>query len=275
MSILAHRKNGLEALYIDLQRMAARTTAPGCTIDQIRSVLQDLGGRRYSRSEMALCLYWQQAEGHVDEWPCQAFLEQLRQLIGEEESSDSSYYGLYALNALLENPAFQRVLLQQKRKRTPTAKTVILSGEAPTGKSIAMQQLPARLSDCKALLVTLPQQQAPGRKITWRPFLLSMLAACEQKSTTHGPQALLEEVIHCINQYDLLILDQMERFSLQYLSDFCSLLRRCRCAVLLVGHPKFWDKVHDFDQDESFSTLVTDVEELDENDVWDCWQHGI
>lgn len=78
-----------------------------------------------------------------------------------------------------------------------------------------------------------------------------------------------------INQYDLLVLDQMERFSLQYFSDVCALLKRCRCAVLLVGHPKFWDKVSDIDRGESFSKLCVGEEELDENDVWDCWEHGI
>jgi hypothetical protein len=66
-------------------------------------------------------------------------------------------------------------------KRTPSAKTVILSGEAQTGKSIAMQQLPARLSQYLVLLVTLPQQQAPGRKITWQPFLLNI--TCYQESS--------------------------------------------------------------------------------------------
>ena len=137
-----------------------------------------------------------------------------------------------------------------------------------------LQQLPVRLAEYKVLLVVLPLQQAPGRKITWRPFLLSILAASGQPSTTHGPQALLEEVLERVNQYDLLILDQMERFSLQYLSELCVLLRRCRCALLLVGHPKFWGKVRDFDRDQSFSALVADVEHLDENDVWYCWEQG-
>jgi hypothetical protein len=166
-------------------------------------------------------------------------------------------------------------LVLRRRKQVAARRTIIFSGAAQTGKTIALHLLPSRLPEFKMLLVTLPPQKAPGRKITWRPFLLSILAACGQPSTTHGPQALLEEVLERINPYDLLILDQMERFSLQYLSDFCALLKRCRCAVLLVGHPKFWDKVSDFDRGESFYKLVENEESLDENDVWDCWEHGI
>jgi hypothetical protein len=124
-------------------------------------------------------------------------------------------------------------------------------------------------------MVTLPPQKGPGRKITWRPFLLSILAARGQPSTTRGAQALLEEVVESLNQYDLLILDQAERFSLQYLSNLCALMRRIRCAVLLVGQNAFWEKVSDFDRDESFWELVEDMEQLDENDVWYCWEQGI
>jgi hypothetical protein len=51
MSILDHRKIGLEALYTDLQRMGARPAAPGCTIDQVRHVLQHFGYQSYSRWE--------------------------------------------------------------------------------------------------------------------------------------------------------------------------------------------------------------------------------
>jgi hypothetical protein len=77
------------------------------------------------------------------------------------------------------------------------------------------------------------------------------------------------------NLYDLLIIDQAEQLSLQYLSNLCTLLRMSRCAVLLVGQNTFWEKVRDFDRDETFAKLVEDVEELDENDVRDCWEHGI
>ena len=165
MSILDHREIGLEALYTDLQRVAAHRTAPECTSEQVRHVLQHFGYQRYSRSEALLCLYWQLAEDHLDEWPCEAFLAQLRQLMGEEELSDSSYYGQYALDAQLKySPLLQ--VLRRRKQQTPSAKTVILSGVAKTGKSIAMQQLPVRLAQYKVLLVTLPPQRAPGRKIT-------------------------------------------------------------------------------------------------------------
>lgn len=79
------------------------------------------------------------------------------------------YYGLYVLNDLLKWSALHLVL--RRRKRIQSARTVVLSGEAQTGKSIALQQLPARLPQFKVLLVTLPPEQQPGRKITWRPFL--------------------------------------------------------------------------------------------------------
>jgi hypothetical protein len=82
-------------------------------------------------------------------------------------------------------------------------------------------------------------------------------------------------MLQSLNQYDLLILDQAERFSLQYLGNLCMLLSRCRCAVLLVGQNAFWERVSDVGQDESFWKLVEDMQELDENDVWDCWEHGI
>lgn len=90
MSILDHRKTGLEALHTDLQRVAALAAAPGCTIDQVRQVLHSLGERRYNRSEMALCTYWQ--------------------LVSEEEPGDSSYYGSYALNTLLKYSPLLQVL---------------------------------------------------------------------------------------------------------------------------------------------------------------------
>jgi hypothetical protein len=79
MTILNHRVHGLEALYTDLHRLAAGAAIPECTIEQVREVLQHFGDRRFSRAETALCLYWQLTEGHLDEWPCQAFLEQLTQ----------------------------------------------------------------------------------------------------------------------------------------------------------------------------------------------------
>lgn len=187
--------------------------------------------------------------------------------------AETEYYGLYALGDLLKWPALRLVL--RRRKRIGSARTVVFSGAAHTGKTIALQLLPSRLPEFKVLLVTLPQQKAPGRKITWRPFLLSILAAQGRPSATRGTQALLEEVVESLNQYDLAILDQAERFSLQYLSNLCTLLGRCRCAVLLVGQNAFWERVRDFDRDESFAKQVEDKEQLDENDVWDCWEHGI
>jgi hypothetical protein len=42
-----------------------------------------------------------------------------------------------------------------------------------------------------------------------------------------------------------------------------------------VGQNAFWERVSDVGQDESFWKLVEDMQELDENDVWDCWEHGI
>lgn len=188
-------------------------------------------------------------------------------------ATDSDYYGLYALKNLLEWPALHLVLL--RRKRTALRRTVVFSGAAQTGKTIALQQLPLRLPEFKILLVTLPQQKAPGRKITWRPFLLSILEAQGQSSKTRGTQALLEEALHSLSQYDLFILDQVERFSLQYLSHLCTLLRLSRCAVLLVWQKNFWKKLQDFDRDQLFAKLVEDVMELDENDVWYCWEQGI
>lgn len=79
MSILNHRMHGLEAVITDLQRLAVRTAAPTCTREQVKAVLQSFSYQSSTRAEMVLCLYWQLAEGHVSEWPCQAFLEQLRQ----------------------------------------------------------------------------------------------------------------------------------------------------------------------------------------------------
>ena len=187
--------------------------------------------------------------------------------------AETEYYGQYALKDLLEWPALRLVL--RRRKRVGAARTVVFSGAASTGKTIALQLLPPRLPEFRVLLVTLPPQRAPGRKITWRPFLLSILAAEARSSPTRGTAALLEEVVLSLDRYDLLILDQAERFSLQYLGDLCTLLGRCRCAVLLVGQPAFWERVRGFDRDESFAKQVEDVEYLDENDVWDCWEHGI
>ena len=115
--------------------------------------------------------------------------------------AETEYYGLYALKDLLEWPALRLVL--RRRKQVVARRTIIFSGAAQTGKTIALHLLPSRLPEFKMLLVTLPPQKAPGRKITWRPFLLSILAACGQPSTTHGPQALLEEVLERINPYDL------------------------------------------------------------------------
>jgi hypothetical protein len=88
-SILDHRAHGLEALTVDLHRRAAHAAAPGCTLAQVRDVLRRFGYQRYTRAETTLCLYWQLAEGHVDEWPCQPFLEQLtlRMLQTEEETT--------------------------------------------------------------------------------------------------------------------------------------------------------------------------------------------
>lgn len=44
----------------------------------MKEVLRRFGYQSYTRAEVALCLYWQLAEDHVDEWPCLAFLEQLQ-----------------------------------------------------------------------------------------------------------------------------------------------------------------------------------------------------
>ncbi len=192
---------------------------------------------------------------------------------GVRVDTNTEYYGLYALKDLLNWPALDLVL--RRRKQIRSVRTVVFSGAAQTGKTIALQLLPPRLPEFKVLLVTLPQQKAPGRKITWRPFLLSILAAQGQPSTTRGVQTLLEEVIKSLSQYDLLIIDQAERFSLQYLSNLCTFLRMSRCAVLIVGQTNFWEKVRHADRDQAFAKLVEDVEELDENDVWDCWERGI
>ena len=185
----------------------------------------------------------------------------------------TEYYGAYALKNLLEWPALRLVL--RRRKRIGSARTVVFRGAAHTGKTITLHLLPPHLPEFKLLLATLPPQKAPGRKITWRPFLLSILAAQGLPSTTRGEEALLEEVVESLNQYDLLILDQAERFSLQYLSNLCSFLHRSRCAVLMVGQNPFWKRVREFDRDQTFAKLVEDVVELDENDVWYCWEHGI
>jgi hypothetical protein len=77
-SILTHRTFGLEALTADIHRLAAQAAAPGCTLEQVQKVLRCFGYQRYTRAEVALCLYWQLAERHLAEWPCQAFLEQLQ-----------------------------------------------------------------------------------------------------------------------------------------------------------------------------------------------------
>jgi hypothetical protein len=201
------------------------------------------------------------------------FLHMNREKVVIRVETNSEYYGLYALKNLLDWPSLHLVLL--RRKRITSRRTVVLSGAAQTGKTIALQLLLPRLPEFKVLLVSLPQQTAPGRKITWRPFLLSILAAQGQQSTTRDIQALQKEVGKSLSQYDLLIIDQAERFSLQYLSNLCAFLRTSRCAVLISGQRKFWEKVRNFDPDQSFAKLVEDVMELDENDVWYCWGHGI
>lgn len=77
-SILTHRTFGIEALTLDIHRLTAQAAAPGCTLEQVNDVLQRFGYQRYTRAEVALCLYWQLAEEHLAEWPCQAFLAQLK-----------------------------------------------------------------------------------------------------------------------------------------------------------------------------------------------------
>lgn len=85
-SILTHRTFGLEALTADIHRLAAGAPAPGCTLEQVQEVLRRFGYQSYTRAEVALCLYWQLAQDHLDEWPCQAFLERLQGCLGMDKA---------------------------------------------------------------------------------------------------------------------------------------------------------------------------------------------
>jgi len=87
LSILDHRSHGLEALTVDLHRLATGAAAPGCTLEQVKDVLRRFGYQSYTRAEVALCLYWQLAEDHLDEWPCQVFLEQLQGRMSQDKEA--------------------------------------------------------------------------------------------------------------------------------------------------------------------------------------------
>lgn len=88
-SILTHRTFGIEALTVDIHRLTTHGAVPGCTLEQVQDVLQRFGYQRYSRAEVGLCLYWQLAEGHRDEWPCQTFLEQVKGRMTQNEGENA------------------------------------------------------------------------------------------------------------------------------------------------------------------------------------------
>jgi len=88
-SILTHRTFGLESLTVDIHRLTAQTAAPGCTLEQVKEVLQRFGYQRYTRAEVGLCLYWQLAACHENEWPCQTFLEQVKGRMLQNEGENA------------------------------------------------------------------------------------------------------------------------------------------------------------------------------------------
>ena len=134
-------------------------------------------------------------------------------------------------------------LILSRRKRLASRRAVVLSGVAGTGKSTALQALPAQLALFTCLLVTVPQHATdPSRKASWRAFLQCILTAQGRRSIANNKQTLLEEVAGSLNAYDLLVIDQAERLSRQYIDDLCTLIRTSRWAFLLVGWKK-WLKI--------------------------------
>lgn len=170
-------------------------------------------------------------------------------------------YSDYVLRDLLTWPALRTVLYTKHASR----RVLILSGVARTGKSGALQRLPARLPRFRCLTITLPRNPTePVRKASWRAILVAMLLAQDKHSETRNTRELLEEVAASLRVYDVVIMDQVEGLPLPAIEQFCTLLRISECTFLLVGREQFWR----CSETEPIHGLTRDMLKLDENDVW-------
>jgi hypothetical protein len=74
-------KQELSALYGHIHRLTVQKAGfSSCTLEQVAEVLQKFGYERFTRAEIALCLYWRLAENQLDQSPCQSFLAALQQV---------------------------------------------------------------------------------------------------------------------------------------------------------------------------------------------------